>query len=98
MQTITIKNLQAVVDRLNRMTGSPMEYMTDKVINVDHYHLDGACGGYSLCRTMNNDGGVNDIFSQGHITKRALYDLLHAFIRGFEAGEAFAVSQITSGK
>lgn len=88
MQRITEKNLQAVVNRINRMTNSPMEYMTTidgvRTINIGHYHLDGAYGGWKLSQTVNNGGGVRDVLSCGYETKRALYNLLFAYIAGLD--------------
>lgn len=92
MQRITDKKLQAVVDRINRITGSPKTY-SDKQpdgsfkSNIGHYCLDGAYGGVSLHRTVNDGGGVNDVLSCGHVTKRHLYELMHAWIRGFNAAK-----------
>ncbi len=88
MNRITDKNLQAVVDRINRTTGSPMAYRGDDgVIAVGHYTLSGAYGGVSLHRICNTSGGCSDVFGCGHIPKRALYDLMHAWIKGFETGK-----------
>lgn len=90
-QRITDKQLQAVVDRINRITGSPMEYMTmtdgKRTINIGHYHISGAYGGVCLHRTMNDDGGVNCPIRQGHIPKRELYERMHAFIAGLESAK-----------
>lgn len=47
MQRITDKNLQAVVDRINRITGSPENYRSeDGSTSIGHYCLDGAYGVY----------------------------------------------------
>ena len=88
MQRITDKNLQAVVDRINRITGSPENYRSeDGSTSIGHYCLDGAYGGVSLHRTANDGGGVNDVLSCGHVTKRQLYELMHAWIRGYNAAK-----------
>ncbi len=91
MTRITEANLQAVVDRINRITHSPLEQYTkvgtEYQSNVGNYHLDHAYGGVSLCRMQNKSGGVEDVLRTGHTTKRELYDQLHAFIRGLEAME-----------
>jgi hypothetical protein len=88
---ITLKNLQAVVDRINKATGSPVEQYTsvnDKLLaNIGNYHLSGAYGGYALYRMVNASGGITDISDSGHVSKRALYDLLHMYLAGYEAGK-----------
>ena len=88
---ITDKHLQAVIDRINRITGSPMEYMTvtdgKRVINIGHYHISGAYGGVCLHRTMNDSGGVNCPIGQCHVPKRDLYERMHAFIAGLESAK-----------
>lgn len=85
---ITEKALQAVVDRINRITCSPTEMFVKSeagrcVTRIGHYHLSHAYGGVSLCRIDNEAGGTEDVFNRGHMPKRALYDLMHAFIKGF---------------
>ncbi len=92
MTRITIKDLKAVCDRINRETGSPMASYVRKadgklVALVGNYHIDQAYGGYSLYRMSNEAGGVSNIFGYGHVSARALYDQMHAFLRGFEAGK-----------
>lgn len=61
MSTITLKDLENAVARLNRSTNSPLESYTKAdnkfTANVGNYHLDGAYGGYSLCRMSNASGG-----------------------------------------
>jgi superoxide dismutase len=88
MNRITEKHLQAVVDRLNRVTNSPAEaYRTvdgQTVGNVGNYHLSHAYGGVCLHRMHNEGGGVSSPLSTGHVTKRELSGLLHAFINGIE--------------
>lgn len=85
-QRITDKHLQSVVDRINRLTGSPDSYMTlidgKRTINIGHYHISGAYGGVCLQRTMNDAGGVTCPIGGGHVPKRELYERMHAFIAG----------------
>lgn len=97
MAQITKQHLQAVVDRINRVTNSPMTYFqtigikgAPNTINVNHYHLDWAYGGVNLCRVCNTSGGVRDIFSSGHMPKAKLYDLMHAYLKGFDDGQESA--------
>jgi hypothetical protein len=88
---ITLKNLQAVVDRINTTTGSPAEQYTKVdgklLANIGNYHLSGAYGGYALYRMVNASGGIRDISDSGYMTKRALYDLLHMYLAGYEAAK-----------
>ena len=69
---ITVKNLQAVVDRINKATGSPDETRTGTVANIG---------------VVNTGGGIRDISNSGYMSKRALYDLMHAYLAGYEAGK-----------
>jgi hypothetical protein len=88
METITLKKLQFVVDRINEVTNSPREYRgANGVIAIGHYCLDGAYGGYALHRVCNTSGGITDISKVGHVSKRTLYDLMHAFLAGYEAAK-----------
>ena len=100
MQRITDANLQAVVDRINSETNSPMTsytrtpcdgpngktFTTDA--NIGNYHLSWAYGGVSLHRMVNPGGGVTDIFRSGHMPKRELYERMHAFLCGLDATRA----------
>ena len=79
-----MKNLNAVVTRINSVTNSPEAYMADGVILVGHYHIDCAYGGVQLVRTCNTYGGVSDVLATGHMPKRELYELIHAFLKGIE--------------
>lgn len=97
---VSIKTLEAIVARINRMTGSPMEPYTrgprGLVANVGNYHLSGAYGGYALHRMSNDGGGVSDVLRSGHVPKRELRDLMFAFIEGLERGAlAFAEGDVT---
>lgn len=88
---ITRTDLQAVVTRLNTVTGSPAEPYTRRddgtyTANVGNYHLSGAYGGWCVHRMSNDGGGVTTPISYGHIPARELYEQLHAYLRGFEAG------------
>lgn len=82
---ITEKDLGILVDRLNKLTGSPASYFgEDRKTNVGHFCLDWAYGGVQLQRVCNECGGVSVVFSCGYTTKRSLYDLIHAYIKGYE--------------
>ncbi len=93
MNRITRDNLEAVVDRINRITNSPMTSYTKTkegkyTVNIGNYHLNGAYGGFALYRMQSEGGGIQDILSVGHQSKRELYNLMHAYIRGLEQNES----------
>ena len=85
---VTQKDLENVVDRINRITGNNIATHTrDKSgirSNVGNYHLDYAYGGVRLVQYMNEHGGIRVIID-GFGTKRELYEKMHAFIAGIEA-------------
>jgi len=85
MNRVTEKQLQAVVDRLNRITGSPAAPYIGREAQIGNYHLSHAYGGVCLHRMYNENGGVSSPLSTGHITKRELLGLLHAYISGIES-------------
>lgn len=82
MNRVTEKQLQAVVDRLNRITNSPMSPYLDGKAQPGNYHLSHAYGGVCLHRMVNEGGGVSSPLSTGHIPKRELLNLMHAYISG----------------
>ena len=87
-ERITQKHLEGMVSRLNRLTNSPETYMSDiggrRVINIGHFHIDGAYGGVNLVRTCTDGGGISSPIGGGFCTKRELYEKLYAYIRGIE--------------
>ena len=82
MQRITEKQLQAVVDRINRITNSPAEPYINGKAQVGSYHISYAYGGVCLHRIANEGGGVSSPLSSGHVPKRELYNLMQSFISG----------------
>ncbi len=87
---VTNKQLQALVDRINELTGSPMEPWSRQPdgkykANIGNYHISGAYGGVCLHRMMNDGGGVTTPLSYGHIPKRELFEQLRAYVAGLEA-------------
>ena len=90
MKQVTKAQLEAVVERINRMTNSPLtSYTRDENdmwrANIGNYHLSGAYGGYALHRMCNESGGVQDVLQIGHAPKRELLNAMFAFIRGIES-------------
>ena len=85
---ITKSNLQAVVDRINTVTKSPMTSYTKDAkgkytANIGNYHIDSAYGGNKLVQMTNGNGGIKDI-TYGFVSKSELYSLMHAFLAGYE--------------
>ena len=92
MRRITEKQLEAVVQRINTMTGNPLhswEQVTESsgrvrnVAQIGNYHLDWAYGGVMLVQMMNTGGGIITVTGRG--TKRECYDQLQAFLCGYES-------------
>ena len=89
---ITDRDLKAVVDRINCATNSPAQpYALDAEgrsrAQVGCYHLSHAYGGVALHRIHSEGDAITDTLRTGHVTKRELYNLMHAFLSGLEAGE-----------
>lgn len=85
---ITEKDLKSVVDRINSMTCSPMEpYIRQDgraIAQVGNYHIEGAYGGWQLCRIVNENGAITNVFNCGFVSKKEIYNLMQAFIYGLE--------------
>ena len=79
---VTEKQLQSIVDRINTMTGSPLEPYANGKAQIGNYHLSHAYGGVCLHRMHNEGGGVSSPLSVGHVTKRELANLMYAYICG----------------
>jgi hypothetical protein len=89
MNRITDKDLQAVVDRINRIMKTPMQpYAKDASgkmrAQIGNYHLSHAYGGVCLHQMSNASGGVRSILHSGYVPKRELYNAMHAYIAGLE--------------
>lgn len=95
MKRVTEKDLQAVVDRINRMMHTPLTPYVKRdcangkggvhlVAQIGNYHLDHAYGGVQLVQMVNDGGGVRDVLYSGHVPKRELQTAMFAFIRGIE--------------
>ncbi|MBA2312747.1 MAG: hypothetical protein H0V97_08110 [Actinobacteria bacterium] len=87
MDRITDKHLDGLCRVLN---GGDVEIWTRQEdgslkATVGAYYIDGAYGGVALYRMSNQGGGVSDVFSVGHRTKRDLYEMIRAFIVGRES-------------
>ena len=90
MDRITEKHLRARLDTINALVGAnpePYSNLPDGThqANPGTYCLDQAYGGVKLAQIMNTSGGERDVFGVGYVSKRALYDLLSAFVAGLQA-------------
>jgi hypothetical protein len=90
---ITSKTLDAIANRLNKLTNSPLESYTRTAegklqANIGNFHISGAYGGYALHRMANTSGGVSDVFGCGHMKARELADRLYAYGRGIELAQS----------
>jgi len=79
----TEKELQSLVQWLNKITNSPTDENGNQIGN---YHLAFAYGGVTLHRIVNSGGGVSTPLGGGYFTKRELAAKLRSFIAGIEYG------------
>ena len=85
MARITDKQLDAIAERLNKLTNSPLTPWINGKAQIGNYHISHAYGGVCLHRMHNEGGGVSSPLSCGHVTKRELADLMYAFIAGINS-------------
>lgn len=98
MQRIRERDLEAVCQRINRTVNGresePYERDENGFRQVpDVFVISYAYGGASLHRNCSVDAsgeshGVSDVFGCGHVSKRELYERMHAFLRGVEVVES----------
>ena len=86
-ERITKKRLEAIVNRINEMTKSPIEPYTKLKsgkfrANIGCYHLSYAYGGVELERMHSSGGGTEDVLGVGYVSKPELDRLLFAFMAG----------------
>lgn len=87
-ENITVKKLEAVIDRINSETNNPQTTYTRLPdgkyrTNPGNYHLEQANNRFGLLQ-VSESGGESTIFSSN--TKRELYNLMQAFLVGRLAG------------
>ena len=89
MERTTRKQLDFLCQRINsakKTPAKPYEQIDGSLVGqIGNFHLSGAYGGVSLHQTMNDSGGVRDVFSCGHVTKRDLYNRMSAYLVACEA-------------
>ena len=92
-QRITEADLQAICDKINTATGSPLKPWTSttdgdstatigSTANVGCYHISCAYGGVALHRVHNSGGAISNPLGGGYMPKRELYERLQAFLSG----------------
>ena len=81
---ISKADLEKLLLKLNTLTNSPTEFMTDGKMNVGHYHLDWAYGGVQLQRLTSTGGSCYTVIN-GYGTKHQLYDSMLTYISGVKA-------------
>lgn len=90
MKRITDKQLDALALWLNELTDNPIQPYVDGTAQVGNYHISHCYGGVNLHQMANESGGVRDVISCGHVPKRELYNLIHAYIKGLNTKELAA--------
>ena len=89
MERTTRKQLEFLCERINSAKKTPAksyESIDGSLVGqIGNFHLSGAYGGVSLHQTMTDGGGVRDVFSCGHVTKRDLYNRMRAYLVACEA-------------
>jgi len=81
MERTTRKQLEFLCERINNAKKTPLAPYNDKLVGqIGNFHLSAAYGGVSLHQTMTEGGGVRDVFSCGHVTKRDLYQMMCAYL------------------
>ena len=81
---ITDKQLDTLCNLINAITRSPQEPWANGRANVGNYHISHAYGGVCLMRHVNESGGANCPITHGHVPKRELFNLMHAYIKGLQ--------------
>lgn len=82
---ITQKQLESLVNHINKVSGTPTEPYTRQEdgtykANIGNYHLDYAYGGVKLVKMTNENGGITAVSSGGYGTKRELWNQLHTLL------------------
>ena len=93
MYRITMRDLEGAVSLLNKLTDQPATPWSKDgngkmEANIGNYHLSGAYGGWQVHRMVGEGGGVTTPLQTGYVSKREVYNAIHAFIRGFETASS----------
>jgi len=86
MKIIKLEDLQRLINRINKIKKAPMEtYKKDDsklIAQIGNFHISSAYGGHSLHCIVSKNGATSDVMQIGHVSKKELYNLLHAYLRG----------------
>lgn len=77
---VTEADLQNLVNYLNKLTGNPVDYMTDGKNNVGHYFISSAYGGHQLQQLVSEGGATIAPIGGGFFPKRELYSMIDRYI------------------
>lgn len=85
MQRITDRDIKGALDRLNNVLGRSTEPYTKGEdgkyhANIGNFHVNSAYGMVGLHEMFNEGGGVRS--HGGLVTKRELYERIHAMLDG----------------
>lgn len=87
---ITKRALDAVCNRINELTGNSVDAWTRvdgrNKANIGTYYIDKAYGGNKLVQICNDGGAINEI-TYGFVSKRELYNMMQAYLRGLETNK-----------
>lgn len=83
MKRISIRNIKANVDQLNKLSG--FDPQTVQYNTVGAYFIDHCYGGISIEQVVERNGAVRVIIPRG--TKREVFNQLVAYVAGWIAGE-----------
>ena len=89
MERMTRAKVEALIARLNAITGSPAEPYSKGAdgkftANPGNYHIEGAYGGHKLARIANPSGGSSDPLNTGFVSWRKLYDAIDNYMRALD--------------
>lgn len=91
MQRITKVDLQNIVFRINKHMGKPIEPYSKVqgkfIANIGNYHLDSAYGGHQLVQMQSEGGGISVVLG-GYVSKRVIYERMHAFLKGLQENDS----------
>lgn len=92
-ERITRKNLENLLPYFCKVMGlEPFKGYTNNKAHVGGVYLDGAYGGWTLHKVMNEGGGVRTLLRRGHVPARELFQAMHDAMEGVEIREREAVS------
>jgi len=92
MERITRPFVEKQIERLNKLTGSPLSPYTANpdgngiTANAGCYFLDSAYNGWCL-RRMQKGGGEAVVIEHGYYNLRTVSKQIHAFMEGYKAAQ-----------